>query len=96
MAVVSAQDKPPLLIVYDEREAVWKSWARDCFSFGWLIAAAFVLNRYMPPSGWLNAALAISWILWLAGKGLKRRMEKTPAEAIAWIREQFPQAESAS
>jgi hypothetical protein len=84
-------DKPETLYVFDEREPVWKSAVKDAISFGWLMGAALVLNTLMPPSGWINAAVAISWILWLAGKGLKLRMTKTPAEAMAWLREQYPE-----
>jgi hypothetical protein len=82
------------LYIFDEREPVWKSAARDAISFGGLVGSAIALNTLMPPSAWLNAALAICWILWLAGKGLKRRMTKTPAEAMAWLRSEYPAAVS--
>lgn len=79
------------IYIFDEREPVWKSWARDTVSFGWLICCALALNVLMPPSTWLNACLGFAWVAWLVGRGLKRRMEKTPAEAIAWIRETYPE-----
>lgn len=79
-------DKPTrTLYVMDEREPVYLSWFRDAVSFGGLIATAYALNALIPPSAWLNAALAISWILWLAGKGLKRRMTMTPQAAREWL-----------
>jgi hypothetical protein len=84
-------DKPETIFIYDERESVWLSWLRDAFSFGCLLGTALALNILMPPSGWLNAAIAICWFLWLVEKGLRRRMRKTPAEAIAWLRETFPE-----
>jgi hypothetical protein len=90
---VSAADKPTLF-VYDEREPVWLSGARDAISFGGFIATAVALNRLIHPSAWLNAALAIAWILWLAGKGIKRRMTKTPSEARAWLDEQYPESQA--
>jgi hypothetical protein len=82
--------KSETLYIFDEREPVWKSAMRDTISFGWLIGCALALNTLMPPSAWLNASLGIVWILWLVGKGLKRRMTKTPAEAMAWLRAEYP------
>lgn len=73
------------VIVVDGREGVITSWARDTFSFGGLVGSAIALNVLMPPSGWINAALAIAWILWMAGKGASRRMRMTPDEARKWL-----------
>lgn len=78
------------IVVIDPREHVIASSLRDIVSFGGLIGSAYALNALMPPSGWLNAALAISWILWLASKGARRAMKMTPEEARAWLDDQHP------
>ena len=48
----------PTLFVKGGRESIVLSVVRDSLSFGMLIATAWVLNTQMPPSAWLNAALA--------------------------------------
>ena len=78
------------LYIYDMRQSVWKSYARDFGSFGGLIATAIALNTYISPSAWLNAALAICWILWLAGLGAVRKVRMTPDEARAWLEREYP------
>jgi hypothetical protein len=88
---VTAPD-PQWLYVYDMREPVWLSAARDVVSFVGLIGTAVALNTLMPPSAWLNAFLGLTWFLWLAGKPYLRAKRKTPSEAIAWVREQYPDA----
>ena len=73
------------IVIIDTRESLLLSWSRDVVSFGGLIGTAYALNTLMPPSGWLNAALAICWILWLAGKGANRKSRMTVAEVRAWL-----------
>jgi len=72
-------------------EPVLLSWARDAVSFGGLIGTALALNTLMEPSGWLNAVLAISWFLWMAGKSAAHKMTMTPDEARAWLDAEYPQ-----
>ena len=78
------------LFIVDRREPVWKSWASDAFTFSGLIGTALALNTLMPPSGWLNAAIAICWILWLLSKSCFRKVEKTPEQARAWLDAEYP------
>lgn len=79
-----------MVVIIDERESVVASAAKDVLSFGGLIATAWVLNTQMPPSGWLNAALAISWMLWLAGKGATRTKKMTIEQARAHLDDLTP------
>lgn len=60
---------PVIIKLIDARETVLQSATKDAISFGGLIGTAWFLNTQIEPSGWLNAALGISWILWMAGKG---------------------------
>lgn len=83
----------PMIIVYDARESVVQSISRDLMTFGGLVGSAIVLNTEMPPSGWINAALAICWILWMFGRATARKMRKTPAEARAWLDQEYPTPE---
>lgn len=73
------------IVIVDARESVVRSWLRDGVSFGGLIASAYAINALIPPSGWLNAALGLTWIMWLAGKGASRKHKMTPDEAYAWL-----------
>lgn len=82
---ISLATKPKMVILIDNRESVALSWARDAVSFGGLFACAYGLNVLMPPSGWLNAALGISWILWLAGKATSRSKQMTFDEIREWV-----------
>ena len=78
-------------VVFIKRnEPVLVSWARDVVSFGGLICTALTLNVLMPPSGWLNAVLAISWFLWLLGKATAQKITMTPDEARAWLDAEYP------
>lgn len=85
-------DKPETLFIYDTRENVAMSWLRDGFSFGCLCFAAWFVNTQMPPSGWINMMVAFVWIIWMIGKGAKRKMLKSPTEARAWLDENFPES----
>ncbi len=75
--------KTETIVIIDGRESVAASWARDAVSFGGLIGTAYVLNVLMPPSGWLNAALAVCWFLWLLGKAANAvsKVRLTPEQA---------------
>lgn len=66
-------------------ESIALSAYRDAITFGSLCATAYFLNVMMPPSGWLNAALAICWFLWIFGKSKKRIM--TPDQVAAMLKE---------
>lgn len=77
--------KRHLVTIIDARETIAKSAFRDGVSFGGLIATAYALNVLMPPSGWLNAALGISWILWLLGKASKRSYSGDAKGARAFL-----------
>lgn len=79
------------LYIVKASEPVLVSWARDAVSFGGLVGSAVALNTLMPPSGWINFALAIAWLLWMVGRGIKLRIQKTPDEARAWLDENYPQ-----
>lgn len=66
----------PKVIYINGSESVWLSACRDTVTFGALCATAWFLNTQMPPSGWINAVLAISWFLWILGRST--RLVMTP------------------
>lgn len=78
------------LVFVKRNEPVHVSWMRDTVSFGGLIGTALALNTLMEPSGWINAGLTISWILWLFGRGAALKMTMTPDEARAWLDAEYP------
>lgn len=75
-------------ILLKEPEPYLLSLARDATSTGLLIGGAWVLNTQMPPSGWINAALAVVWILWMVGRSTVTKL--TAAEARQWLDENHP------
>jgi hypothetical protein len=81
----------PVLYVHDDRQSVAVCVMRDAISFGFLVGSAVALNRLMPPSAWINAALAIAWMLWLAGRSFQLNKQMTPAQAVEWLRAEFPE-----
>lgn len=78
------------VILIQPKEPLWLSVARDAVSFGGLCGTAYFLNVVVPPSGWLNAALAACWLLWLMGKHMTEKI--TPAEARVWLDKNHPVA----
>lgn len=88
MDTAAKQDQ--VLYVFDLRETVVESATRDIVTFGGLMATAWFLNTQIAPSAWLNAALAITWILWIGGKGILRKKRMTSAEARAWLDDHYP------
>lgn len=78
--VIMVRGNEPLLI----------SWARGAVTFGGLIGTALALNLLMPPSGWLNFALSVVWILWLIGRSARHKSEMTPSAARAWLNANYP------
>lgn len=91
-----SEETKSIIYLYDQRQSPWVSTFNDLVSFGSLVATAIALNTLMPPSGWINAAVSICWILWLIGKAQIRQKRLDPASAIAWIRSEFPDAEIAA
>lgn len=85
-----SEDKETIYVIRGD-EPVFVSWMRDSVSFGGLMLTAWFLNTQMRPSGWINFALAIAWILWLLGRGARQRMNKTPAEIRQWLDEKYPE-----
>lgn len=83
---------PETIIVVDGVERPLTSLFRNANSFGSLMLTAWFLNTVIPPSGWLNAALGIVWVLWLLGKSAGLRMKMTPEQARAWLDERYPRA----
>jgi hypothetical protein len=79
-------DKAEMVVIIDGRESLITSAGRDLVTFGGLVVTAWVLNTQMPPSGWLNAALAISWFLWLAGKSASHTKRMTVDQAITHLK----------
>ena len=77
-------------ILLKEREPLWLSVSRDTYSFGALGGTAWFLNTQIPPSGWLNAGLAIAWLLWMLGRGTVEKL--SPAQARQWLDEHHPVA----
>ncbi len=75
--------KTETIVIIDGRESVVASWARDAVTFGGLVGTAYALNVLMPPSGWLNAALAVCWMLWMFGKAANSvsKLRLTPEQA---------------
>lgn len=81
-------DRDPVVItIIDRPETLLLSWGRDAVSFGGLIGTAYALNVFMPPSGWLNSALGIAWILWMFSKSSQIAKRMTVAEAQAYLAE---------
>jgi len=87
---MTTKPNPHTLFVYDARENVVLSWLRDSVSFAILCGAAWFVNTQMPPSGWINATVCILWMIWMVGKGQKRKVMKTPDEARQWLDDNFP------
>lgn len=79
-----------LLQVVDAREAVWKSWARDTYSFGVLAGTAWLCNTQMPPSGWINALLVFLWFFWMISRARRHITHMTAEQARAWLDENYP------
>lgn len=79
-----------LIVLIDARESLILSAGRDIVSFGMLIGTALALNTLMPPSGWINAAIAFVWIIWLIGRGERRRLGMTHEQLRAWLDSQAP------
>ena len=82
----------PIIAVVDAREPVWKSWARDTYTFGVLAGTALVTNRLMPPSGWINFMVATLWLLWMLARSSRHKIYKTADQARAWLDENYPTA----
>lgn len=72
-------DKPAKFILVQATEGVALSAYRDAISFGAICASAWFLNTQMPPSEWLNAALAFAWFFWMVGRS--QRLIMTPEQA---------------
>jgi hypothetical protein len=83
-------ERPKVLYIMDRREPLWLSTARDTVSFGMLLGTAVAANTLMPPSAWINAAIGISWMLWLLGKGEIRKQQMDANQARTWLDENYP------
>ena len=78
------------LHVFDDKRSILRSVASDALTFGGLVATALALNTLMSPSAILNTGLAVAWILWLMGRGIRLRKTMTPKEAMAWLKQEYP------
>lgn len=73
------------------RESVATSFIRDTYSFAVLAGTTLATNTLMPPSGWINCIIAVTWFLWMVGKANRHRLDMTPQEARQWLDVNFPQ-----
>jgi hypothetical protein len=75
------------------RESVWKSWARDGFTFGWLAVLPWFNHTYGGGSGWIYCAIAFAWFITLVARasGQRAKMTMTPAEVRAWLDANHPE-----
>lgn len=69
---MSAPEKE--FIYVQSEESIALSAYRDAITFGAICGSAWFLNTQMPPSGWLNAALAAAWFLWMLGRSKRHIM----------------------
>lgn len=84
----------PKVTFIKRNEPVLVSWARDIVSFGSLIGTAVAMNTLIEPSGWLNATIGITWMLWMLGRGQIHKVTMTPEEARNWLDREYPQERS--
>lgn len=77
-----------IAILLKEPESYLLSLARDITSTGFIVGGAWFVNTQMPPSAWINAALAIAWMLWMMGRSTVTKL--TAVEARAWLDEHHP------
>jgi hypothetical protein len=74
-------------ILVDAHENVIMSWLRDTYTFGVLCFTAWFANTQMPPSGWINALVAIIWVLWMLTKSSSICRPITAAQAKDMLEE---------
>lgn len=92
---MTAPTKPTFYIV-DAAEPVFVSWMRDIVSFGMLAATTWFVNAVVPSSGWINFIIALTWFLWMLGRSMRHRQEKTAAQMREWLDEHYPHADEST
>lgn len=82
-------DRTWLIVVH---ENMVKSWARDAVTFGCFCGVTLALNTLMAPSGFINFAIAVSFLLWVFGK---QAFERVQVDSLAEARRFLESVEEA-
>jgi hypothetical protein len=82
-----------LIILVDGSEPIWKAWLRNIGYFSGFAGISYFVNVLIEPSGWLNFAVALGWLIWIFGIANKHKFTMSPDQARAWIDEKYPKGQ---